>query len=377
MIRICYIIPSLGLGGSEKFLLELIKHLSTSDYNFQIICLYKGGFLVPLFEEKGISVCVVGMKNIYDIRGLIKVFKVLQSFNPDIIHTKLTHSDIISGIINFVKSGPVLVSTVESYHEWERAQTLKMFIKKQVLSLIYRKFYHVIIPVCNYIKQQICSMIDIPDNKIKVIYNGVDTSFFSPNISHPHKKIRNHFGLNEQDYVIGTIGRLNEVKNQTLLLEAIAHLQHNELPLKCLIVGDGYKRKDLEKRAAELGCERIVRFIDAQRDVRNILDILDIFVLPSRAEGLSITLLEAMAMEKPVIATAVGGNQELIRNGQNGFLVPPGDSNTLASIILHLFQHPHKAVSVGKAARQYILEHFDINIIAHKYNTLYKTLLNN
>jgi len=212
-----------------------------------------------------------------------------------------------------------------------------------------------------------------PDEKFAVIHSGVDLSRFRPD---PARKaeIRSALEIPSESIVIATVGRLTAVKGQDTLIRAIAEcLRHGE-KVFILILGEGELRSDLETLSAELGIAEAIRFLGWRSDVASVIDACDIFCLPSLNEGMGKAIVEAMAMGKPVIASDVGGIPDLVIPGENGILVPPGDSNALAKAILNLRDHPEARVKMGEQGREKALE-FGVESMLHKMDSLYAGLL--
>jgi len=170
----------------------------------------------------------------------------------------------------------------------------------------------------------------IPREKIVVIPNGVDLERFKPRDLYQSKRL---FGIDEDSFVIASVGRLSQEKGHRHLFEALAAARPSIPKVTCLMAGDGPLRDTLVAQVRALGLEKVCRFLGDVADVESVLAAADVMVLPSIFEGMPNALLEAMAMGCPVIATAVGGSKELVRPGETGLLVPPRDTASLASAL--------------------------------------------
>jgi glycosyltransferase involved in cell wall biosynthesis len=223
-------------------------------------------------------------------------------------------------------------------------------------------------------RKKMRNIIGFPHEQIKSIVNGVDTERFFPN-PEIKEKIRKKLGLKKSSVCIGTIGSLRFVKNQSLLVNACKTILPSFDQVEVLIVGEGPLESQLIQEVKTLGFSEKIHFAGAQPNIPAILNALDIFVLPSQAEGISNTILEAMATGLPVIATEVGGNTELIKAGETGLLVPPSNPELLAKAILALVINKQKRLELGKNAHQSILDNFTIQVMVNNYTAVYDSVL--
>jgi glycosyltransferase involved in cell wall biosynthesis len=203
-----------------------------------------------------------------------------------------------------------------------------------------------------------------------VIPSGVDTERFQVNESRAQAKAR--LGVSATRPVIGTVGRLEARKGTATLIEAAAQLRaEHALDLLVVVAGDGPLSAELAVLAARLGIAEHVRMLGDCPDVRGMLAALDVFVLPSRTEGMSNALLEAMAMERPVVATAVGGTPEVMGREPAGLLVPAGDPTAIARAIARLLGAPDAAARLGSAARRRVEEHYSAPAMVRRLEAVY------
>lgn len=214
----------------------------------------------------------------------------------------------------------------------------------------------------------------LPRRRTSVIYNGVDSHWFSPE-THPEgaAEHRAKYGLVSSDFVVGAVGVLRPEKNFGHLIDAIAELRKRGVQAKGLIAGDGPERQSLERHAAEAGVAPHVIFLGELRDVRPALAASDIVVLPS-AETFSNAALEAMAMAKPVLLSSVGGAAEMITEGVNGFLFPLGDVSGLTAILEKVSASRNRLASMGMIARESVIQTFTVDRMLAKYERLCRTL---
>jgi len=215
----------------------------------------------------------------------------------------------------------------------------------------------------------------VSPNKIRVIPHGINASEYDPKKRGHH--CRNLLGIKPTELVIGYVGRLVPLKGVNFLIDAFKIVSGKNSNAKLLIVGDGPQRNQLEYLSGNMKSEKKIiftGFVPKER-MPEIYATLDIFVLPSLTEGLSNTLLEAMASGKPVITTPIGGNTELIENGKNGYLVHTRSVKELAEIILDLLNSPNERTQMGKAGRIKILDQYTWDKIIPKYEKIYEQVL--
>jgi len=223
--------------------------------------------------------------------------------------------------------------------------------------------------VSDDLRRWLVTDVGIAPAKVVRIHNGVDTERFSPG---DRGEIRANLGVRSDQIVVGTVGRLNPVKDQVSLIDAFARLEAAEAVL--IIAGDGPCRDVLHNRAAALRLGDRVRFLGERHDVPDVLRALDVFVLPSIAEGISNTILEAMATGLPVIATRVGGNPELVVDGETGRLVPRGDPGALAAALGSYFQDSVRRIEDGSRARARAVTAFSLDAMRAGYADVYADL---
>jgi glycosyltransferase involved in cell wall biosynthesis len=204
--------------------------------------------------------------------------------------------------------------------------------------------------------------------KVVTIVNGVDTDAFRPT---PDRGLaRAELGVPTSGFHIGVVARLSPEKDHATLLAAFARV-HAERPDTILtLVGDGPLRRELEALAGELGIGRAVRFAGARRDVARALAAFDVFALSSRTEGLSLTLIEAAAMGLPIVATRVGGNSEVVVDGETGWLVPAADPASFARALLACAAEPRRT-AMGLRGRERAVERFSIDRMTRAYEAIY------
>jgi glycosyltransferase involved in cell wall biosynthesis len=211
-----------------------------------------------------------------------------------------------------------------------------------------------------------------PQNKVAVVRNGVDAERFAP--GHDVVAVRRELGLGETDPVIGIVAALRQEKNHELFLEAARRVAAQLPSARFLVVGDGPRRAELERMARDLGLSLKVQFLGARNDVPRVLSAMDVFALTSHVEANPVSILEAMSIGRPVVATNVGSIHEAVIEGKTGFLVPPGDAAKLSDRILQLLHAPLLAHSMGIAGRQTVVRHWSLQSMVAGYERLIESV---
>jgi glycosyltransferase involved in cell wall biosynthesis len=212
-----------------------------------------------------------------------------------------------------------------------------------------------------------------PAERLHTVLNGVDLQHFRP--SRDRGASRAPLGLPLTVPVIGTVARLSPEKDQFTLLQAFARVRQALPEARLVIVGDGPLRPDLTAQSQELGVAEHTLFLGERSDVAALFGAMDVFCLPSRTEGTSLTLLEAMASGLPVVATAVGGTPEVVEADRSGFLVPPAEPQALADALVRVLKHPDLADRMGAAGRGIVAARYSLRAMVEQYSELYERML--
>ena len=362
-INILYLIWSLGLGGAEQVVINLAKGIDKKKFNVIVCCLNDKGIFAQEVEKEGIEVIALGKKGKFDATVLFKLIRVIKKYKIDIVHTHLWTSDFWGRIAAKLAGVPVIISTVHNVDVWKP----KVFL---LIDRILSYFTDKIIAVSNTVKYFYINNAKIPKNKIETIYNGIDVDKFNIKVNRNIK--RRELGLNADTKVLAVIGRLVEQKGHIYFLECFRKLLGKYSDIQGLIVGDGPLRGELEERSKMLGLNGRVIFTGIRNDIPEILKIIDVLVVPSLYEGLPTIILEAMAAGVPVVATNVGGNSEIIVNGETGFIVPPKDSSVLAEYIGKILENNNLVESMRVMSRERAIQYFSLDKMMREVEGIYK-----
>lgn len=366
-IKLVHIVPSLNIGGRENAVLEVIRALNKNKFDVNVCCLRRKGTLYESFAKEGINIHFMGNTNGIDLTMYFKLSKFLKDHRYDIVHTH-NPGAFIYGTLGAKLAGISLIVNTEHGYGY------KLSWRKKVIEHVLRNFISVTIAVSEDLRLKLSRGFMCQPADIVTIYNGIDMERFSKHDSET-KNLRKHYGFNLDDKIIGIVARLVEVKDHKTLLKAM-QICLNEMPsLKLLIVGDGPLMAELQKYTMEIGLQENVICMGERTDVNKLMAILDLFILSSTSEGISMTLLEAMASGKPVVATSVGGNPEVVKNGKTGLLVPSKNPQAMAEAILGLLNDQSKLILFGQRGRERVKEAFCIRKTIKSIENLYENLM--
>ncbi|MEI6668151.1 MAG: GT4 family glycosyltransferase PelF [Acidobacteriota bacterium] len=356
-IRVVHIVTTLKFGGLEKVVLDLVRHRNRERIDARVICLDSSGVLAQGFADVGVPVETIGTDGPVP-RRVLKLARRLKELKPDVVHTHNPQAQLHGAWAALLGRVPVVVHTKHGRGSLEGRAL-------GALSRLATTWTSCVVTVSEDAAQVAREIDHVPAERLRVIRNGVDLERFGAS--------------QERKPRIGaraiTVGRLDPVKDQATLLRA-ARLVVAQVPAFQLdIVGDGPSRPELEALSGALGLNGSVHFLGYRDPVTTALAEADIFVLSSVSEGVSIALLEAMAMGLPVVATDVGGNREVVVPGETGWLVPASSPESLAAAMMKLLSDASALERMGLAARRRVEAHFNLRHVVDQYEHLYNECL--
>lgn len=369
---VCHIIYRLAVGGLENGLVNLINNLPRENYSHAIICVTEATDFRHRIERPDVEIYEIQKQPGKDIAAYGRMWSVLRALKPRIVHTRnLPALDMLaparlSGVTRFVHSehGLDLIEITGKNCKYNRLRSLSRVVVDRYVT------------VSADLSEWLQGEIGVPPTRITTIYNGVDTRRFSP--EGPRHAVLPEGFATEDSIVIGTIGRLDPLKNQTALVEAflavLAKRPELRARLRLVIVGDGPERGKIESALARAHASNLAWLPGFRDDTPQLYRSFDLFVLPSRREGISNTLLEAMASGIPVIATRVGGNPEILPEGVAGRLVAT-ESEAMAAAIIDYIDWPELRGAHGRGGRAHILRGFSLETMVRNYDAVYRALL--
>jgi len=365
MLHVVHVLHSLGVGGTENGVVNLIGSLGR-EVRHTVISMVRIG---PLAERlpAGVPVRCVGKRAGVDLRAAVKLARLLRALRPHIVHSR-NWGAVDAVLAARLARVPVLI---HGEHGREAADPYGLDARRNRIRRLLSPLVSRWVTVSHDLGRWLVEVVGIPARKVLTIHNGVDVARFS---EAGREAGRRTLGLGPEALVVGTVGRLNSVKNQMALLDTFARLDPAPVAAHLVIVGEGPARADLEGRTRRRDLAGRVRLLGARDDVPALLAAFDVFVLPSIAEGISNTILEAMATGVPVIATRVGGNPELVEDGVTGMLAPADDPAALGRALAVYLADPHLRSLHGKTGRQRAVEEFALERMTTRYRDLYLSL---
>jgi glycosyltransferase involved in cell wall biosynthesis len=363
-MKILYAIDSLKIGGAEMLLLNMLKRYQPK-HQIEVVYFTEG----PLHEDvtaMGIPVHRISKRGLKDPFAFLRLLGIIRRFKPDVIHTHLTKSDVSGQLMGFLGGVPVRVLSLHNNDSW---RTKPFFSNLMRLIVSPAQKY---IAVSEAVRDFTVENSHYPEDKMMVIENGIDLDRFDPAKITPFDRAQ--WGVDADAPLVAVIGRLQPQKAHTVFLEAAAAVKREMPQARFVIVGDGDLREDLLAKRDELGLQREVIFAGIIRDIPAVLAAVDVLTFSSDWEGLPVALLEGMAMQKPVVSTAVGGVPLVVQDGVNGLLVAPRQPQKLATELLRVLREPELATRLGQAARQTIADKYSAAVMHDRILELYRSL---
>lgn len=371
-VSICHVaVGDLWAGAEVQLKVLLAKLVLRPELSLSVILL-NGGRLEEEIRCLGIPVSVFSEREWGSGKIFLRLVKEFRRRKVQLVHTHKYKDTILAAPAAKLCGVPYVVRTVHGLREpFLGMQAFKMNIYEAVERSVHRHCVDAIISVSSQIESMYKAQGAV--SRVTCIRNGIDLE--KKLIQTDRWKIRKELGGDAGTCLIGTVGRLTPVKGLSYLLQAVSILLRQRVDLRLLIVGEGVIRKDLEAQARDLGISENVVFLGHREDTEELLQALDIFVLPSLNEGIPMALLEAMAASRAVVASRVGGIPEIVEDGVEGILVEPMDVNQLAENCRRLIESPATAMKMGEQARKRVVQEFSATAMADRVAGLYKELV--
>lgn len=364
---VLFLITSLAYGGAETQLLRVALRLKERGWNVHVVSMTPPKAYVQELESAGIPVASLDIKRkLPDPRPIHRLVRLVRSWKPDVIHSYMVHANLLARVVRPLAPVPVLICSARSIDEGGRLRDI---------------LYRLTDPLCDLTTQVSQAGLEryvqvgtTPRERIRFVPNGVDTEHFRPDL-HARSRMRNDLGLGDR-FVWLAVGRFYEAKDYPNMLRAFSHVVREHPDSHLLIVGDGPLRPEMESLVRELGVSECVRFLGIRRDVVHLMCAADAYVISSAWEGMANVLLEASASALPIVATDVGGNREVVIDGETGFLVPPKDPEALADAMLRMMSlSEEERRRVGEAGRRYIESTYSLDRVVEMWEEIYMELL--
>lgn len=357
-IKILHLIESLTIGGAERRLINDLKFIDKDRFSNVVCCIRKDDDLRGEIEKLGIEVFSLEEYATGHLRKLLYLIRYLSKNKIDILHSQIFWADIYGRVAGKISGVKHIFSTVQGTPYTSGISYLNSSKRKFLDGITGRWSNTRFIAVSEFARDSTVQHLHVNRDLIEVIYNYIDYECWQEISKVASERLRDQLGLSEDDVVLITVGRLNPPKGHTYVLEVIPSILEEWTNSKYLIVGDGPSREMLRSLTRRLGIEQHVIFTGNRMDVKEIIHLSDIFILPTLSEGLSIALLEAMALGKPCIVTSIPPNLEIIKDMINGLTVTPGDSESIKEAILFLIRNGKERERMGLEGQKTVKDKF-------------------
>lgn len=362
--HVMHVVESLEVGGMENGVVNLANLIDKNRFTFSICCLSRPGNLCKRLEDDRIEVISLNWRGGFSPKLFFELARVLNERKVDVVHTHgwltLLYGSVASVILG---RRPLINGEHGTFH----LDSFRRRMAYRAISQLVNKY----VAVSFSLENKLGKMIRAGRNKIICIPNGVDVRKFCPRCEEDVAELKSSFGIPASSIIIGSVGRLEPVKNYEMLLRVFARLSVDDARLHCVLIGDGSQRANLENLALQLGIKEKVHFTGKVDNPHHVMSILDLFISSSLSEGMSNTILEATACGIPIVATDVGDSGKLVEDGRNGFMVQSEDDHSLEEAIKRLTYDTGMRQRFGARSRAIAEEKFDIMKMVNRYQDVY------
>lgn len=357
--------------GAENQLVQMALRLKARGWAVKVVSMLpptaSSATLVELLQGGQVPLETLNMqRGSADLGALWRLAGLLRREKPQVLHAHMVHANLLARLVRLLAPVPVVVTTAHNIDEGSRLRERAYRLTDGLANITTQ--------VSQAGLERYIALGITPAHKMRFIPNGVDTHRYQPDARVRQQK-RDELGLGSE-FLWLAAGRLTEAKDFPNLLHAFVKVHQAQPMARLMIAGQGELKEELHKLAAELGLGSTVRWLGRRSDLGDLMRAADAYVMSSAWEGMPLVLLEATAIGLPVVATNVGGNREVVQDGQTGFLVPAKDSSALAQAMLKFMALPLPArAAMGQAGRAFILQHYDLERVMDQWEALYAELL--
>ncbi|MFH1878119.1 MAG: glycosyltransferase, partial [Candidatus Omnitrophota bacterium] len=366
-INILHIIPALGMGGAEKVVFNLCRKIDRQRYSVSVMYWGPGEDFVEAIKATGANVIKIGTERVVSLDTILKTAGIIRELSADLIHTHFMDADLTGFLASKITRTPQIIDI----HSYPFPVKASHCVRYRMMS----GFTGRILCVSGTVKKYLMSKTGIAPAGISVVHNGIGLEEFSTAACEVKKtELRKEFKIKDGALVIGNISRLIPDKGHRDLILSAPRVFEKYPDCVFLIVGYGELEGELKALTCKLGISDRVIFAGKRVDIKDILDVMDIFVFPTFNEAFGLTVLEAMAAGKPVIGTDDAGIPEIIESGRDGILVHPGDSVSLGKAMISLMEDSLLARRIGEEAREKVKK-FSDEAMTRKTEEIYDEVL--
>lgn len=368
-LKILLMTDEARIGGGQKHILLLATSLNRKKYDVAVAC-ERQGYLVDQLQKAGIRHLTVEMSNRLSPKSLRGCMNALREFKPDVLHTHGGTPGLWGRLAARLSGVPIVVHTYHGLHILYRGAFVRAALLWLERALLRITSHIICVSSADFVSAKQHRLLRVPHASI--VRNGVVVGPVKS--SSVGKKLRARLSIPSKGIIVGSIGRMHHQKGYFYLLRAASVIVRERKDVYFVLVGDGPQMDQVQQESERMGLADHVRFMGAVDNASELIPSFDMFVLPSLWEGFPIVLLEASAAARPIIATAINGNMEIVRDGVNGILVPPRDPKRLSEAILQLVAQPALRRKLGKSARSQALREYDVKKMVKNITDIYETL---
>jgi glycosyltransferase involved in cell wall biosynthesis len=384
-VKVLRVIARLNVGGPALHVAYLTAGLAERGYETTLVAGSIGRgeeSMAFVADSKGVSIEVIeelhrSITPLRDARAVVRLAQLIRRERPTILHTHTAKAGAVgraAALLAGPARPPIIVHTFHGHvlrGYFNRVTTYGFRTLERLLALVTTK----LIAVSPEVRDDLVRMHVAPGSKFTIIRLGIALDERVTAGTTDREETRRRLGLSADTFVVGWVGRMTAVKRTDEVVRVLRKLVDRGVDAKLLLVGDGPDREALERYAHELGVVKRCLFTGYQEDVARFYTAIDALLLPSANEGTPVSVIEALAAGRPAVATLVGGTPDVIRDGVDGFLVEPGDSDGLAERLAEIARDPERSAAMGAAGRSRVLERYAVERLVDDVDRLYRELL--
>lgn len=384
--RIVFLMTAIGYGGAETQLIALATRLQSRGWQVRVVSMLPPEAATEELVGAGIPVATLGMtRGVPDPRAIIRLAALLRRWRPRVVHSHMVHANLLARVARPLYRAPVLVATAHNIDEGPDKRTAAGVARQSAAgqggASWRERAYRLTDPLCDLTTNVSQAAVDryvrvgvAPRRKIRFVPNGIDTARFRPDAA-ARERLRRELGVGGR-FAWLAVGRLEAAKDHRTLIQAFAALHRQQPGALLLLAGHGRLRPEIEAHVAAAGLAGAVQFLGLRSDIPDLMNAADAYVMSSAWEGLPMVLLEAGAVGLPIVATAVGGNGEVVIDGENGFVVPPRRPDALLGAMGRVMALPPPArARLGAAGRLRVEARYSLDRVVDQWEAIYGELL--
>jgi glycosyltransferase involved in cell wall biosynthesis len=366
--RVLILTIGFTIGGAEQLVLTTAPRLQRDGFEVTVACLKGWGTLGDELDARGVRAVALGARSLWDLRVFGRLLSILRRDRIQILRSHLFWANLVARVVGRLASVPVIITTHHDTFSWMRWH-------RRLAERLTAPMSDAITTCSESVRREAIETFGLRPGLVRTLRNAIELPETRPDHA-ARERVRRELGASADDLLVGTLGRLDEPKKGLAIFLQAARLLSGELPrVRFAIVGDGPARASLEERAAREGVSHCTVFPGVRRDVPEVMRAFDLLVQPSLWEGFGLTLVEAMAVGTPVVASRVGGIPEVVADGVTGLLVPPGNPHALATACASILGDGVRASQMGRAGIDRARVEFGIERLVREIEDLYRELL--